>query len=52
MKHAIRRWVRRNVPTKTLVFVIDHPRAIDQVIDYFGERLAPTMAVAGPRRES
>jgi hypothetical protein len=51
MKHGIR-WLRRNARTKVLVLKIDRPRAIDHVIDYFGERLAPVMAADRAYRKS
>lgn len=41
MKRLVGTWRRRR--TRMLVFRFDRPRRIDRLIDYFGERLVPTL---------
>jgi len=50
MKRLVQIWNRRRRSARTLVLRFDRPRRIDELIDYFGERLAPALPrPVGPR---
>ena len=52
MKRFMERCIRRHPKVTALVLGVDRPRAIDGVIDYFGEQAAPVLVASTGSRTS